>query len=444
MKKTASAYLRLLLYGLIALPVFFTSCYKAKIQFGQDLVDDSYSNIVLVDTLTAQLSTVYTDSVPTSGSGALLAGSYADPAFGRVTAKSFFEIIPPAITTVANNATYDSIVFIAIPNKTYYGDTSFASTFYVNQLINQINFPLNQTQFFNTTDFPINTIPLGSITKVIAPNNTDSLNIRLSDNAGQQLFSLFQSDDYVMQSANNFIPYFKGLQLSSDTINMHAIYGFKDSAVVRIYYHEPGLFSQNKTLDFAFYNRDNTQFNQVISNRSGTALSAFHNGINQIAASALNNKAYMQYLTGFLPKITFPSIRDLLLRPDFARIIQAQLIIKPLQGSYLYPYFLPPSLLAYTTDQLNGLGAPLLFPAASGYQNGNLVIDPLYGQNTAYTYDVTAYLQQQITIGYSNQNGLLLAPPSPASITTFNRLIIGDPINNAAVQLKLYYVSITP
>ena len=32
-----------------------------------------------------------------------------------------------------------------------------------------------------------------------------------------------------MQSASNFLTYFKGLQLAPDAAGMHAIYGFHDS-----------------------------------------------------------------------------------------------------------------------------------------------------------------------------------------------------------------------
>jgi hypothetical protein len=69
----------------------------------------------------------------------------------------------------------------------------------------------------------------------------------------------------------------------------------------------------------------------------------------------------------------------------------------------------------------------------------------LYNQNTSYTYDVTSYLQQQIAIGYANQNGLLLIPPAPAWIQSFNRAVFGDQNNTqSSIQLKLYYVSVTP
>src|SRR4051812_14824105 len=95
MKKKVTIYLTCCLSFLIPLMLILTGCEKTKIQFGQDFTDNSYSNIILVDTISAVLSTVYTDSVATSGSGSMLAGNYDDDAFGKVTAKSFFEIAPP-------------------------------------------------------------------------------------------------------------------------------------------------------------------------------------------------------------------------------------------------------------------------------------------------------------------------------------------------------------
>ncbi len=206
-----------------------------------------------------------------------------------------------------------------------------------------------------------------------------------------------------------------------------------------------GLFSTPKTLDFSFYNGDNTQFNQVTSDRSGTPLAAFGGADGEISSTLTNKTSFLQYITGFIAKIRFPTIRDLLLRTDYLKIIKAELIVTPINQSYNGLYPLPPSLYAYTTDQNNNIGAPLLASGVSSFQNGNLIIDPLYNANTSYTYDVTSYLQQQIAIGYANQNGLLLIPPSPASISTFNRVVIGDQNNAAgnALQLKVYYVSST-
>jgi len=448
MKKIGINYYKYYLLFLILSAVVLVSCDKTKIQFGQDYVDNSYSNIILVDTLTAQLSTVYSDSVSTTASGSLLAGNYNDNVFGKLSAKSFFEIVPPALTDLATNAAFDSLELIIRPDKSYYGDTTFNSQLSVYQLSNPLVFPLYQSQFYNTTDFSVDPNALGNVNTLIYPNNTDSISIRLSDAVGKNLFDLYKTKDYIMQSSSNFINYFRGLQLSATAGNMHAIYGFRDSVVMRLHYHETNVFNESKYIDFVFYNNDNTQFNEVKADRSGTPLSVFNGPNKEVVSTITNNVAYLQNLTGFVPKIKFPTLRSLLLRPDFVKILKAELVIRPVKNSYNSITPLPPVLYAVPTDQSNTLGSPLNYVSTAGIvttQTGSLVTDPVYDENTEYYYDITSYLQQQILISTNNQNGLLFVPPTPASLSTLNRVIIGDQKNTqGGLQLKIYYVSINP
>src|SRR5258708_7827218 len=215
MNKIVTIFLKYRLQFLILSALAQLSCEKTKIQFGQAYVNNTFSNLVLVDTLFTQLTTVYSDSVASSGSGVLLAGNYNDNTFGKIAAKSFFEVAPPAIADIASNSVFDSLQLILLPNKSYYGDTTFSSQLSVYQLTNQITFPLYQTSFYNNTDFAVDATPLGSISKQIYPNITDTVFVPLSNTKGKELFDLYKLDDYVMQSTANFLPYFKGLRLAS-------------------------------------------------------------------------------------------------------------------------------------------------------------------------------------------------------------------------------------
>jgi hypothetical protein len=92
------------------------------------------------------------------------------------------------------------------------------------------------------------------------------------------------------------------------------------------------------------------------------------------------------------------------------------------------------------TTQANTIGTTI----SAG--TGNLVIDYLYGANTAYTYDITTYIQQTILAGVQSNanNGILLTVPSPAYNTTFNRVIVGDqfsPLKVNQISLNIYYAS---
>ncbi len=313
----------------------------------------------------------------------------------------------------------------------------------VYQLKSQYFFPLYQSQFYNNTDFDVDPTPLGSTNVLIYPNITDSVSIRLTDAMGQNLFNLYKSNDYVLQTTTNFLPYFKGLQLAPSPTGMSAVYGFNDSVIMRLHYHETDVFPESKFLDFPFYNSDNKQFNQVKTDRTGTPVAVFNSTNKELVSSSTGNNVFTQTLTGFMAKIKFPTLRNLVLRPDYVKILKAELILQPVKNSYGLFTPLPPNLSAFTTDQSNLLGAPLSF--STGVQTGNLVVDPIYNENTSYTYDITSYLQQQVLIGSSNQNGLLFAPPSPASISTLNRVVFGDQKNKlGSIKLNVYYVSVNP
>lgn len=442
MEKISIDYFKYYLLLLILPGFLLFGCNKPQIQFGEAYVNNNYSNIVLVDTLSAKLSTVYRDSVITSGSSSILVGQYNDNIFGKTTAKSFLQLQPPAIVTLDSKAVYDSVVLILRPNKSYYGDTTSVSQIAVYQLTKPLNFPQNQSQFYNKTNFPVDATPLGTTTMLISPKRTDSVLIRLSDAKGKELYDLYNAGDASIKSTNSFISYFKGLQIAPGPNGMQAIYGFDNTITMRLYYHINGLFNTSQKLDFTFYNGDNKQFNQVLSDRSGTPLSAFGSADKEVSSTITNNSSFLQYITGFTPKIQFPTLRSLLLRADYLKILKAELILKPLNQYTTGLTSLPPLLFAYTTDKSNVIGSPLPIASSTGYQSGSLVIDPIYNSNTSYSYDVTAYLQQLILIGYANQNGLLLIQPSPASISNFNRLILGDKNNpGGALQLKVYYVS---
>jgi len=130
--------------------------------------------------------------------------------------------------------------------------------------------------------------------------------------------------------------------------------------------------------------------------------------------------------------------------PDYVSILKAQLIIKPIAGSYSQNISLPPQLGIYQTNQNNLYGQPVT-SVTGGAQYGSLVTDYLYAANTEYTYDVTNYIKQQILLGpdLNQRNGVMLGAPSPASKTMFNRAVIGSRLNqnNNQTTLKIYYIS---
>lgn len=423
------------------------SCEKKDIAFGQDLAE-SYTHLTVVDSVTPYLETYKLDSFPTSGTNVVLMGSYKDNVFGNISSKSFFQLNIPAIATdISTDAVFDSLTLIVKLNKSYYGDTSGIQQMEVHEISEKVELTNNATSFYNNSAFSYKPDVLGSTGLLIRPNVTDTIAIRLSDNKGREIFGMLQQKSSTVTDATQFQDYLKGLVIAPTINGTAAIYGVNasDSTIrMRVCYHEKGIAFVNKFIDFP-YAGNNLQFNQVTADRSGTVLNNLPNRNPEIPSEQLQNAAYVQSATGLMAKVRFPTLRNLLQVTQYGNILKAELIIKPLNTSYNDVYLLPPQLELVRTDQYNAVGAAITNTTNANAQYGNLSIDYTYNAQTNYTYDITSFLQQEIKTDVNAANGLLIYPPSPAYATAFNRLVFGDANNkNAGIQLKIYYLTVTP
>jgi hypothetical protein len=273
----------------------------------------------------------------------------------------------------------------------------------------------------------------------------------MSDVLGQRLFTMLRNQSDTVKIANTFLQFFKGLCVSAlDPTAPSALYGFKDSMAMRIYYHEPTIVTTYKFADFLLLNKA-YQFNSVRTDRSASPLANLilptqpFQVPTETPSSKTGNNAYLQPLAGLKIKLTFPYLQTLLLRPDYLSILRAQLIVRPKIGTYNNNnYRLPPVLNLYVTDQNNLIGSPLTLNGS--VQTGNLSIDYLNPANTFYSYDLSGYIQQQAgLVGTTNTDGLFLSMPAPANDTSLNRLVLPDAVQTAVdnrVTLKVYYISL--
>jgi hypothetical protein len=313
-------------------------------------------------------------------------------------------------------------------------------------LTQTMTFPANQTAYYNNSSIPYDPAVLGSANVLIRPTGGftsqgkgDSILMTMPNSMGEELFGLLYRNSDTITNADIFENYFKGLTVYPDLNNPGAVYGFKDSLILRIYYHEPGVTIEYKTTDFSVVNQY-TQFNQIKYDRTGTPtapLDALHP---ELPSTSSGNQAFLQPITSLYVKLLFPTISDILGYPDYLAIMKAELIVKPVAGTYSPIFNLPPQVpLALTTDA-NTIGAQL------PYGGGNLSIDYLYGLNTNYSYDITTYIQNALTQGAPNnqKNGIILITPGDLFNTMFNRAVIGNQFNlkkSDQITLQIYYAS---
>ncbi|MBC8033883.1 MAG: DUF4270 family protein [Chitinophagaceae bacterium] len=411
---------------------FITSCEKKDIPFGENFIE-SFTDIVVVDTLTPVLSTYKLDSFPTSGTGTILLGSYQDTVFGNTKASSFFQLGLPGFS-IGEDAVFDSVTFIMYSNNQYYGDTTVTQQISVHELTENLQLPSERTAFYNNRPaFAFNPSALGTKQLIPRPSRSESIEIRLNSAKGAELFLKMKNKSDEVINQENFLRYFKGIHLESTAPLNASVLGFRvsDTALkMRVYYRERGVEFTERFVDFPVTSPA-LQYNQIAIDRSATPLKDLPSGDPVVPSAALRNAAYVQYSTGLIAKVTFPYLQNLLTIDDAGKILRADLIIKPLPGSFSGPFRLPRQLDISLTDNINTIG-PVVGSA-------NLFNDFVNGENTGYTYDITSYLQSELRVNEAARRGLLIYSPSTS---LFNRLVIGDETtgNRARIQVRINYL----
>jgi hypothetical protein len=429
------------------------ACKKVDIQFGDQFLDNGYTQIVTVDSFPVALSTIYVDSFITSAQGVTVVGAYSDPVFGKIKSNNFFEVVPPGYAQATSYidsftaTTFDSIALIIKPDGSYIGDTTKPFHIDVSKLAQSIvPYDNSLLNLYNNDSFAVIPQTIGSKDFYLRPTSGDSIVVRLSDDLGKTLLKKFQDpNDGDVRSNDAFLQYLYGMRLSAGA-NSQLIFGSKDTVAMRLYYKKPGLYLESLTMDFLLANKSH-HFNNISVDRSATVLKNLSSVNNEISSTVTGNTSYTMYAAGAMAKVRFPSVRDILKVPNYAKILKATLLIRPVRGTYgTGSYVLPPQIRLSSTTQLNQIGSDLSFISSNGasqVQTGNLQVDLLYGESTNYAYDVTSYIKSLILDGSINLNGFLIIPPSPALVTQFGRLVIGNRDNlNGQMQLVILYATV--
>lgn len=444
---------------------------QPTLSFGQTYVDDNTgANIVLVDTASIAVSTVFTDSTATAATGYLMVGSYNDAYLGTVSSRAFLQVTPPpSLPTLDPRIdTYDSMGMVLFfkPGNPYYGDTTQYQYYMVNQVDTLWQLGPFQRGWFSSYSLPLGPM-LGESSVRIEPNrpinfasNTsqgagDTVRIRMDDNLGRTIYNMVYNKSDTVLKSNQWLQWFNGLCISPDPTKgvANIIAGFKDSCLMRIYYRENAEISTEKYLDFTLTNKS-FQFNNITNNRTGKPINNLILPTQDpqtppaTLSSQIGNAGYVSTINGLNVKLTFPYLSSIALRRDFIGLLRAQLIVRPVPGSFSQIWRLPPAVGIYYTDLNNLIGTPIPAIGLSGAQTGAPIIDYFNPLNSVYTYDVTTFVASQLTnpSPAASQTGLMLSIPAPANNAAFQRLIVADQTYPKTEQiiLNVYYISLYP
>lgn len=405
------------------------------------------NKVILVDTVTVDMSTINLDSLVTSSQSRILIGNYDDPIFGKVKSNSYFQLSSTsyALTssssdTESANYVFDSISMILKYDNYYYGDTTKVQTFDIHRLIQKVKPNTDDNSFYNNSTLSYSDESLGTISYKPRPIEKDSINVKMSAAFGTALFQKLKSRE--ITDFDSFTEYLKGLVLIPSTTNSSSVIGFHvTTSKVRLYYskYKANADEVPYILDFSIL--DNTkQFNSILSDKTGTLLNNLPIPSSKLSSKLTNQQGFIQSGTGVCCRLDFPNIKQFKYLSDKGVIVDAELIVKPVNNSYSNQYPLADSLKVYVADNLNRISGSLLNSAsASVYGILNKKNDE-FNENVGYTIPIGNFLQKEMLKASDSRSSLILTLPSISK--TVNRVVLGDQKHlNNKIQLKIYYIS---
>jgi hypothetical protein len=424
--------------------------------------------LVYIDDCRAKMSTVRIDSTPTYNQGVILLGKYEDAntitgekLTGTIKAISYLEISNPSVSTsLGNNVFFDSLVIEMRFNGFYMGDTLNNMHLFVHQLSERMKLDavVGTETYYNTTSFPYNPEPLAEAIFPIRPSNTASgvmidggvaiepVRIKLPDRLGQEMFDKIVNKEEEFDNSEKFLDYFKGLVFVAGE-DVEAIAGIKADSTFKInlHYHVQEEFKTENVITFSINARN--QFNNITTDKSGTNLLPDSFIDNEIESDSTGNQVFISAGDGLYAKIEFPDLHDILLSSTYGIVEQAILEIRPVYGTYQQYTTIPQSLTISATN-ISGESESSLTDSQGQSQTGNLSLDPQFWDNTLYSFDVTAFVQNQMSAPANQKMFLTLRFSNSEMQNSTQRLVIGDSNHsiNAGnityynrIKLKLYY-----
>lgn len=425
----------------------FTSCQTDNLE-GDFVVGSDYlsinNKVLLIDTLTVDVSTINFDSLVTSNQSRILIGNYTDPILGKVKSESYLELIPDTYNlgsssdTETINYVFDSIAMILKYDRYYYGDTTKVQTINIHQLTQKVKPNIDDDSFYNNSALSYNSQSIGSRTFYPKPIGKDSVNIQMDATFGKNLFDKLKNNEFT--SSDEFNDYFKGIVIKPSTENSSNVVGFTTACVMRLYFKQANSNSEvTYTKDFTIADVSK-QFNNISLDKTGTILQNLPDSRNKLSSELTNNSAFIQSGTGVACRVDFPFIKQLKYISEKGVIVDAELIIKPIKNSASALYPIKDSLQVYECDHLNRI-SKILTNSDGSQKLAKLNTTPdEFNENIGYKINIGSFLHQEMTKIYGAKSSLILTFPNIAK--GVNRIVLGNQKNaENKLQLKIYYIS---
>ena len=224
--------------------IILTSC-DSDVDTGEFVVGSDYlavtNAVISIDTVTVNVSNVKSDSLVTSSQSRILIGIYDDPFFGKVNSESYFQFATSSFNLYSENSdtdatgyVFDSIAMILKYDKYYYADTTKVQTISFHRVLNKIKSKSDDNNFYNSSTIKYDSNSLGTFSFRPKPIGKDSVNIKISNEFGTEIFNKFKNNE--ITTNDEFTDYLKGFLLKTISTESSSIIGFNLSSKLRLYY----------------------------------------------------------------------------------------------------------------------------------------------------------------------------------------------------------------
>ena len=413
----------------VILSWFTISCNTDPSEIGSDFFDDGAMDFSLIDSCTVSLSTITFEKLITSDASRLLVGYANDEKLGSVKASSVFEVtIPTSYNLPENNITYlYSAVVFRYDGYSYY-DTTALLTLNVHRLQQSLEY--DGGYLYNNSAVNYDVLPLGTVAFKPRPH-TDSVEVKLADQFGEDLFNKVQDDDDVITTTDAFLKVYKGFAIVP-AASQGALIGLGTAPELRLYYRDNNAVpAVVRYISFA-RSTGCRYFNQIISDRSTTKLKNLVSTTARLGASQTDDEAYLQGGTALGLRVDIPYLRDLKQIENFF-VTQAILEIYPIRNSATEQSPLPASLTVYKADADNEF-------AEESTATAILLEDTDLGRDSRYYLDITQFVKNQMSLEVFNENALVFV--SSDFTASVNRLYVGNAGHDYKTRVRIYYTTI--
>ncbi len=428
---------------LIVVMLMVASCSSDNLNTSDFLAGEEFTDsnlrVVLVDTLTVETSTMKFDSIVTSESTRILVGKYTDPVFGTVKTSSYMGMLPSSFS-IDSEAEYDSINLYLKLDSYYYNDTLRTNTIKVKRLTKTLK-PKEDDYIYNTDSAEYLEDDLAIYTYTPRPTAGDTLEIRLMDDLGLDLFSKFQEKD--ITTSDQFKDYFRGIALLPGDDDNGSVIGFSKTSgasFIRIYYSTAE--EDERVQEYLDINLDVTSdpvpfFNQILAENPIAPLQTLTNKEINLSSADVDNLSFIQSGIGITTRIQIPYLKTLYDIKGQGTLLDAVLKIKPAEGGNNDQLILRDTVSVYIVDQNNDLTSQLLIQDTNPVY-GILNRDDEEFNNIYYEISLGGYLEELLTTDRDTQDALILLPDNYNS--TVDRFILtGMDGSEFSTVLELIY-----